>query len=67
MTPADPIRVRICDPKHPHYPETGVMTGKMIRMIFDDTLMAEVKLDTCQHGTDACFVKKGQVKADDPR
>ena len=55
-----PIRVFVCDPEHPHYGESGVMTGKMISLF--GTPMAEVKLDACRHGTDGCFVKKGQVQ-----
>jgi hypothetical protein len=54
------MRVIICDPKHPHYPETGTLTGKIISLL--GTPMAEMKLDSCRHGTDGCFVKKGQVK-----
>lgn len=59
---AEKILVRICDHKHPHWPETGFLTGKVIRMTFGDHReMAEVKLDSCKHGVDACFVSKGQV------
>lgn len=54
-----PMRVYICDPKHPHFGESGVMTGKVISLFGE--AMAEVKLDRCAHGTDGCFVKKGQV------
>lgn len=55
----DRIRVRICDETHPHYPETGVLTGEMISLF--GTPMAKLALDNCEHGTDACFVSKGQV------
>lgn len=56
------IRVRISNPEHPHYPETGILTGKVITMKFGDRRqMAEMKLDSCKHGTDACFVSKGEV------
>lgn len=53
--------VRISDPSHPHYPETGRFTGKIITPIWGGD-MAEVKLDQCKHGTDACFVSRGQVR-----
>jgi hypothetical protein len=56
------IRVFVCDRKHPHYGESGVMTGKVITMKFSGEQMAEVKLDDCKHGTDGCFVGKGQVQ-----
>lgn len=61
----DAIRVYICDPNHPHFGERGVLTGKIITMRFGNReQMAEVKLDDCQHGTDGCYVSKGQVSAD---
>lgn len=61
---ADLIRVRISDPDHPHYPEHGWLTGKIIQMKFGDrTQMAEMQIEGCIHGTDACFVSKGQVTA----
>jgi hypothetical protein len=53
-------RVIITDPKHPHHNEVGVFSGKVITMIWGER-MAEVKLDSCRHGTDACFVSPGQV------
>lgn len=53
------IRVRIVDPEHPHYPEHGEFTGEVISLLGKP--MAKVKLDACRHGTDACFVSKGQV------
>lgn len=56
------LHVRICDPEHPHYPETGTLTGKIVTMRFSGTEMAEMKLDACRHGGDACFVGKGQVE-----
>lgn len=60
MTPYN--RVIVCDPDHPHYGEIGTFTGKVISILGTD--MAEVKLDHCRHGTDGCFVKKGQVRAE---
>ena len=59
------MRVQIVDPTHPHFPEHGTLTGRIIRMKFGDQReMAEMKLDHCQHGMDACFVSKGQVAAE---
>ena len=49
MTPADAqqnIRVYVCDRKHPHYGESGVLTGKIISLF--GTPMAEVTLDNCK-------------------
>ena len=54
--------VRICDPEHPHYPETGRFTGEVVVMKFSGTKMAKVILDNCKHGTDACFVTAGQIQ-----
>lgn len=55
--------VRITDPAHPHYPETGRFTGEVITMRFGDgQKMAKIKLDSCRHGTDACFVTAGQIQ-----
>lgn len=53
-------RVRIVDPKHPHFPETGTFVGNTIRLVTGD-VMTELKLDSCRHGTGGCFVSKGQV------
>lgn len=52
-------RVRVSDPDHPHFGEAGVLTGRVIRVI--DEPMAEVRLEDCRHGTEGCFVKKGQI------
>lgn len=64
MTPRipqhDEPRVRITDPKHPHYPETGWWTGEVIKVIWGGT-MGKVRLDHCPHGNDACFVSPGQI------
>ena len=67
MTDLDVKRmlVRICDPTHPHYPEHGRLTGKTISVL--GTPMAEVKLASCVHGTDGCFVSKGQIEAVDKK
>jgi hypothetical protein len=56
------LRVYVCDPEHPHHGERGVMTGKLINLF--GTVMAEVELSDCKHGTGGCFVRKGQVAAD---
>lgn len=75
MIPADPLeenkpghpepeqlqRVQVVNRRHPHYEEYGRFTGKMISLL--GTPMAEVKLEQCRHGTDGCFVKKGDVRA----
>lgn len=53
-------RVQIVNRKHPHFEEYGRFTGKMIVLFGSD--MAEVKLEHCRHGTDGCFVSKGDVK-----
>ncbi len=55
-----PIYVQIADPNHPHFREYGELTGEVIKVINTD--MAKVKLDNCKHGTDGCFVAKGQVR-----
>jgi len=57
------IRVQIVNRKHPHFEEYGRFTGKIIKMKFgQQSEMAEVKLENCRHGTDGCFVSKGDVK-----
>ena len=53
-------RVQIVDPKHPHFPEHGVLTGQVISVL--GTSMAKMALDHCQHGTDACFVETKQIR-----
>ena len=59
-------RVQITDRKHPHFEEYGRLTGKIIRPVWakpdGSGDMAEVKLEHCRHGTDGCFVSKGQAK-----
>jgi hypothetical protein len=60
--PQEKIRVAICDRKHPHYPETGELTGEIISLFGKP--MAKMALDNCKHGTDACFVLPGQVCRD---
>ena len=61
----EPIKVRICDRDHPHWPERGVLTGEMV-MLFGQP-MAKMALSDCQHGTAACLVSKGQVCGDGVR
>jgi hypothetical protein len=65
VTQADPLlqkRVRITKRDHPHYRETGFMTGKVISLLGKS--MAELKLENCRHGTDGCFVSKGDIEID---
>ncbi len=52
-------RVRIVDTTHPHYPETGFLTGETIKVFGQP--MTKVRLDPCVHGTGACFVTRGQI------
>ena len=61
---ADPMAVwvRISDPEHPHFGESGRFTGKVISL--SGKPMAEVALDHCKHGTDGCFVSQGQIVED---
>lgn len=55
--------VRITDPEHPHYPETGRFTGEVIKFRFGSGVpMAKIALDNCKHGTDACYVHPGQIE-----
>lgn len=62
------LRVQIVNREHPHFEEYGRFTGKIIRMKFGlQHEMAEVKLEHCQHGTDGCFVNKGDVIAVEER
>lgn len=56
-------RVQIVNRNHPHFEEYGRFTGKIITMRFGDKgQMAEVRLECCRHGHDACFVSKGDVR-----
>jgi hypothetical protein len=56
-------RVQIVNRDHPHFEEYGRFTGKVIMMRFGDgKAMAEVKLEHCRHGTDGCFVSRGDVR-----
>lgn len=54
------VAVRISDFRHPHFYETGRLTGH-IKIVLGAP-MAEVKLDACEHGAERCFVRKGQVR-----
>jgi hypothetical protein len=57
-------RVQIVNRKHPHFEEYGRFTGKIITLVFNrDKPLAEVKLEHCCHGVDACFVSQGDVIA----
>lgn len=56
-------RVQIVNRQHPHFEEYGRFTGKIVTMKFGlKNQMAEVTLENCRHGTDACFVSKGDVR-----
>ena len=56
-------RVQIVNREHPHFEEYGRFTGKIITMRFgSQNQMAEVALENCRHGGDACFVSKGDVR-----
>lgn len=56
-------RVQIINREHPHFEEYGWFTGKIVQMKFGDRKkMAEVALEHCRHGVDACFVSVGDVR-----
>lgn len=56
-------RVQVVNRQHPHFEEYGRFTGKVITMKFGrKEQMAEVALENCAHGAEACFVGKGDVK-----
>lgn len=56
-------RVQIVKRDHPHFEEYGRFTGKIVTMKFGaGKRMAEVALEHCRHGVDACFVSPGDVK-----
>lgn len=55
-------RVQIVNRQHPHFEEYGRFTGKVITPKWGGEDMAEVKLEHCQHGSDGCFVTKGEVR-----
>ena len=55
-------RVQIVNRHHPHFEEFGRFTGKIIKMRFGlQEEMAEVALEHCRHGMEACFVSKGDL------
>lgn len=56
-------RVRITAKQHPHYGEYGRFTGHVVSPRWaPNTKMAEVKLESCKHGTDSCFVSPGEIR-----
>ena len=57
-------RVYISNPKHPHYGESGIWTGEVIRLRFGGPPMWKVALDNCKHGTDGCFVSPGDIRVE---
>lgn len=69
VTPALLPRVQIVRRSHPHFEEYGRFTGRMIRMKFGEPRdeMAEVRLEHCRHGVEACFVSPGDVQQVDER
>ena len=58
------MRVKVVKPTHPHVGEIGRFTGKVISIpgAIKASTMAEVRLENCRHGTDGCFVSKGDVR-----
>lgn len=66
MTPSEDRtalqRVQIVNRNHPHFEEYGRFTGKIVTPRWGGGDMAEVKLENCRHGGDACFVSKGDVR-----
>lgn len=52
--------VYVSDPEHPHFGESGVLTGAVISVLGKP--MAEVKLSDCKHGTSGCYVAKWQIR-----
>lgn len=63
MAGSQPLpRVQIVNREHPHFEEYGRFTGKVVTMRFSGARMAEVKLEHCPHGGDACFVSVGDVR-----
>jgi hypothetical protein len=56
-------RVQIVSRQHPHFEEYGRFTGRVITPRWGGDDMAEVKLENCRHGSDGCFVSKGEVRA----
>jgi hypothetical protein len=57
------IRVQIVNPEHPHFLEHGQLTGEIVRLS-GDTLLAKLKLDSCCHGVDSCFVGTKDIAAE---
>ena len=56
-------RVKIVSPAHPHRGEYGRFTGEVIRMRFHGgDKMALVKLESCRHGVDSCYVSPGDIR-----
>ena len=62
MTGQQLQRVQIVNRKHPHYEEFGRFTGKITKL-YNGQALAEVDLENCRHGGDACFVSPGDVQA----
>lgn len=58
-------RLWITEMSHPHYGESGYLTGRVIVLTdHDGTRMAEFRLEHCTHGVDACFVGHGVLASE---
>jgi hypothetical protein len=58
-------RLWITDMSHPHYGESGYLTGEIIEMNTPTKeRMARFTLEDCKHGTDACYVGRGVLAPD---
>lgn len=55
-----PVAVIITDQDHPHFRETGILTGKTISVAGER--LAEMELLACDHGCEGCFVGAEQVQ-----
>jgi hypothetical protein len=56
-------RVKIVNRQHPHHGEYGRFTSEVIQMRFGlGNKMALVKLESCKHGTDRCYVSPGDIR-----
>lgn len=53
------MKVRITSKTHPHYGETGELTGTSIKPF--NKVLFEVKLDDCPHGTESCYISDDQA------
>ncbi len=56
----DAVNIRITDLNHPHFGESGILTGEVVWVM--GIRMAKVELMDCNHGTDGCYVTAKQVE-----